>query len=240
MMTENDYRHFVCIVAGENPDSLMKEYDSKSKTTPKVIYRYSDLDKVKQTFISEYEERLKYCTNELEEQYIKDSIYDLKEMSVDDFAFDLTDSEDRYYIDDETGDIMTDCNPNGRWSYFQLGKAFSLPFLTFDGREIFQSLKKDIDWNKIHLSGKRVYERVWEMVMENSTPNDEHEEVLYENMKDKEFYFKKFETKENYVISNTAFWGYAFLSEKTGWIDAEDVEDQFEWMSNFYKDIIKI
>ena len=28
-MTENDYRHFVCIVAGENPDKLMEEYNKK-------------------------------------------------------------------------------------------------------------------------------------------------------------------------------------------------------------------
>jgi hypothetical protein len=58
-------------------------------------------------------------------------------------------------------------------------------------------------------------------------------------MKDKETYFKKFETKENYVISNTAFWGYAFLSEKTGWVDASDTNDQFVWMSEYYNMFIK-
>jgi hypothetical protein len=52
-------------------------------------------------------------------------------------------------------------------------------------------------------------------------------------------YFKKFENKENYVASNTAFWGYAFLSEATGWMDGSDVEDQFEWMKNFYDVFIK-
>ena len=48
-----------------------------------------------------------------------------------------------------------------------------------------------------------------------------------------------FVTKENYVISNTAFWGYAFVSEKTGWMDADDAEDQFAWMSTFYDLYIK-
>jgi hypothetical protein len=77
------------------------------------------------------------------------------------------------------------------------------------------------------------------MVMDNSAPNNEDEKVLYDNMKDKTSYFEKFEAKENYITSNTAFWGYAFLSEKTGWIDATDIEDQFAWMSNFYDVFIK-
>ena len=27
MMTNEDYQHFVCIVAGDNPDQLMKDFD---------------------------------------------------------------------------------------------------------------------------------------------------------------------------------------------------------------------
>ena len=30
-MGKDDYQHFVCIVAGDNPDSLIKEYDSNIK-----------------------------------------------------------------------------------------------------------------------------------------------------------------------------------------------------------------
>ena len=75
--------------------------------------------------------------------------------------------------------------------------------------------------------------------MENSLPNDEHEKTLFDNMKDKITYFKKFETKENYVTSNTAFWAYAFLSDIIGWVDAEEEENQFTWMSNFYDIFIK-
>ena len=144
-----------------------------------------------------------------------------------------------FEFDEETGDIMSDENKNGKWSSYKLGKSFSIPFLTKDGREVFQALKKDIDWSKIHLAGSKVYERVWEMCMENAKPNDEHEKILFDNMKDKITYFKKFENKENYVTSNTAFWGYAFLSDITGWLDAEGEENQFTWMSNFYNVFIK-
>ena len=239
MMTNDDYQHFVCIVAGDNPDKLMAKFDSKTKLIPYVVCKYDDLNKLKNKYIAEYKRRLEYCDSDFERAYITDSICDLEEMSVNDFVLSLTEDNNEYFINNETGDLMSDSNSDGRWSYYQLGKAFSIPFLTIDGREVFQAQKKDIDWGKIHLSGQKVYERVWEMVMENSNPNDEHEEVLFNNMKDKQAYFNKFETKENYVVSNTAFWGYAFLSEKIGWMDAEDVDDQFNWMSNFYDVFIK-
>ena len=41
------------------------------------------------------------------------------------------------------------------------------------------------------------------------------------------------------MASNTAFWGYAFLSEKTGWVELEDNEEQFKWVVNFYNKFIK-
>ena len=76
--------------------------------------------------------------------------------------------------------------------------------------------------------------------MENSEPENDYEKQIYENMKDKTSYFMKFETKDNYIISNTAFWGYAFLSEETGWQDASEIEDQFVWMANYYNMFIDL
>ena len=44
-----------------------------------------------------------------------------------------------------------------------------------------------------------------EMVVEGSKPENETETLIYENMKNRTAYFQKFGTKENYVISSTAF-----------------------------------
>ena len=239
MMTNDDYQHFVCIVAGDNPDKLIKPYNKNIPDIPYIVYKYKDVDKIKNTYINLYEQMLLNATFAGEKQNIQEIINDIKELSNDEFFERLCEEDDNYWFDENTGDIMSDENKNGKWSSYKIGKSFSIPFLTKDGREVFQALKKDIDWGRIHLSGAKVYERVWEMCMENSIPNDEHEKVLFENMKDKVTYFKKFETKENYVTSNTAFWGYAFLSDITGWLDAEGGENQFTWMSNFYDIFIK-
>jgi hypothetical protein len=236
-MTEDDYRHYVCIAAGENPDELMKKYDSTVKVEPYVVYKRSDAGMLKQKYIDEYEKLLKLDESELniDKDYIEETIEDIKDMTDDEFFEEITSD---FTIDDETGDAMSDANPNGKFSVYKMGKMLCIPFITKDGQEVFEAKKKDIDWDKIHLANGYTYERVWEMVIDKDEPQNKEEEQLYENMKDYTTYLNKFETKENYIISNTAFWGYAFVSEKEGWKDATE-SNQFDWMKAYYDRFIK-
>ena len=231
MMTNDDYQHFVCIVAGPNPDELMSPYDKRKTETPYVKYRFKDAQKIKNKYIEVYEGILKNETETVDREMLRSVIEDLKDMTVEEFYSDLTQGLE---ISDETGDAYSTENPNGKFSHYEIGKWFSIPFYTKDGREVFQAKKSEIDWGKMHLNGGEIYKRAWEMVMEDSEPENDYEKQIYENMKDKTTYFEKFETKENYVISNTAFWGYAFLDEKRGWMDASETDSQFAWMSCFY------
>ncbi len=241
MMTENDYQHFVCIVAGDNPDTLMKEFDKNNEITPKILYRYSDANKLRKSFILEYEKALKEA-KEVNSNYIEDIediIDELKSMTDEEYYEELLHKDKNYYLDENNGNIMTNKNIYGKFSYYNIGKMFSVPFITKDGLETYQCKKNEIDWNIVHMSGGAVYSKVWEMVMEKVPPKDEHEEILYNNMKDNVEYLRKFETKENYIASNTAFWGYAFLSKETGWSEISYSDDQFEWMKNYYNVFIK-
>ena len=235
-MTNDDYQHFVCIVAGDNPDELMKPYDRREEEEPYVRYRYKDAAKIKEKYVELYEGILNSGEETIDKEELEDIVNDLKEMSVEEFYEELTEG---LTIDDETGDAISTENRQGMFSYYELGKWLSVPFLLKGGREVFQAKKSDINWDKIHLGGGDIYRKTWEMVMEGIEPSTDYEKTIYDNMKDKETYFKKFETKENYVVSNTAFWGYAFLSEKTGWVDASDTNDQFVWMSEYYNMFIK-
>lgn len=235
-MTNDDYQHFVCIVAGDNPDELMKPYDRREEEEPYVRYHYKDATKIKEKYIELYEGILNSDEETIDKDELEDIVNDLKEMSVEEFYEELTEG---LIIDDETGDAISTENRQGMFSYYELGKWLSVPFLLKGGREVFQAKKSDINWDKIHLGGGDIYRKTWEMVMEGVEPSTDYEKTIYDNMKDKETYFKKFETKENYVVSNTAFWGYAFLSEKTGWVDASDTNDQFVWMSEYYNMFIK-
>lgn len=236
MMNEDDYRHFVCIVAGNNPDELLKTYDKTIEVDPYVVYSYADADKLRNYYVEYYKEARDSNVNESVKHDLDLIVKDYESMDIDDFYYELTRD---YDLNPATGDAISTQNPKGKYSYCNLGKLFCVPFLTKDGQEVFQAVKSDIDWPRVHRGNGVVYQRAWEMVMEGSKPENEQEESIYENMKDKTEYFSKFETKENYITSNTAFWGYAFLSDKTGWIDADDISDQFVWMSNFYETFIK-
>ena len=238
-MNNDDYQHFVCIVAGDDPSVLMAEYDKNIPTAPKLVYKHSEIKKIKESFLKLYEGFLSNDDlNDNQKQFIKFTIQDISEMDDEDFYEDMV-SNTGLEVDPETGDAYSTKNLDGKWSSYTIGKIFSVPFLTKDGKEVFQARKGDIDWPNIHLHGGDIYGRAWEMVMEGSEPQNDYERTIYENMKDKHTYFEKFETKSNYITSNTAFWGYAFLSEKTGWLDASDGLDQFAWMSNFYDMFIK-
>lgn len=236
MMTNDDYQHFVCIAAGENPDAVMKPYNKNDEVEPYVRYKFKDAKKIKEKYIEIYEGILNNENETVDKESLQDIVDDLKDMTVDEFYEDLTEGLE---IDEKTGDAISRENIDGKYSYYSLGKLFSIPFLTKDGREVFQARKSEIDWEKIHLSGGEIYKRAWEMVMEESEPTTDYEKTIFENMKDKTAYFDKFETKENYVISNTAFWGYAFVSDKRGWMDASESDSQFTWMSCFYDMFIK-
>lgn len=236
MMTNDDYQHFVCIVAGDNPDELLKPYDKRNEEEPYVRYYFKDARKIKEKYVELYEGILKNDNETVDKETLQDIVDDLKEMSIEEFYEQLTEGLE---INEETGDAISTENREGRFSYYELGKWFSIPFLLKDGREVFQAKKSEIDWNKIHLGGGDIYRRAWEMVMDGSEPNNDYEKTIYDNMKDKVAYFNKFETKENYVISNTAFWGYAFVSEKQGWMDASESDSQFTWMSCYYDMFIK-
>lgn len=237
MMEKDDYQHFVCIAAGNNPQELMAEYDKNTVVAQHVVYEHSKIPEIRGRFIEQYTMAMNEGLNETQKEYVRATIQDLAEMDDEEFLNELAEEEN--LIIDEEGNLCSTANPNGKWSSYTIGKLFSIPFITTDGREVFQAKKSEIDWPHVHLNGGEIYARAWEMVMDDAKPTNDYEVMVYENMRDKRHYFEKFGSKENYVTSNTAFWGYAFVSDKTGWIDASDNQDQFAWMSNFYDMFIK-
>ena len=230
-----EYSFFETIVAGENPEELMKPYDSKTLVDKYIVYKYEDAKKIKNNTLKMYEELLKSKhISEVDKQYYEEEYDELKEMSDEDAYYFLT---YEYEYDDE-GNAVSNKNPNGKYSFYQKGKLFSVPFITYDGREVFQARKKEIDWFKMHLNNQEIYRVAWEMVMEGKKPSNPNEENIYNNMKNRTAYFQAFGNKENYVIHSTAFWAYAFVDEN-GWTELDEGTNQFDWVSNFYEKYIE-
>jgi hypothetical protein len=237
-MAIDQYNHFVALVAGEKPEVLMSPYDKSIKTEPRVVYKFTDADKLRKHYISLYTALIKSETipeGPFKED-AKDKLAVIQSQSDTEFYLDLTED---YEHDAKTGDALTTENPNGKWSSYRMGKLFSLPFVLKDGTETFQARKGDVNWEVMHLHGGEIYRRAWEMVMEGSKPTNDYEKQIYDNMKARTTYFEKFGTKENYVLGNTAFWAYAFVSETCPWLELEDDMDQFVWVGRFYETFVE-
>lgn len=237
-MNQDDFAHFVCIVAGENPEKLMEPYGVNNGDGKKhVLFKYKEAKKLQQRQIELYESLIEKAG--LPAAYVaslKAELKDIKEMEPEDFFLTMT---SEYEHDPETGDAYTTENPNGMWKSYAMGKFFSVPFTTLTGEQLFQARKKDINWDVMHLNNQATYKGAWETVMEGRKPKDEQEQLIYDNMKNRTTYFEKYGDKKTYVISNTAFWGYAFLSEKEGWKELEPNISQFVWVSQFFDRFIE-
>ena len=231
-----NYRHFTLIIVGNNPDQLVEKYDNNLIVDPYIVYYFKDREKYRKQFIESYENALTMVNDKNERAKIISRIDEIKNKDDVDFYVELTDG---YIIDDKTGDAYSRKNINGRYDSCTKAKHFAVPLINLQGDEVFSERKKNIDWKKIHLDNQYTYEFVWDSVMNGLQPKTEEEKTLYENMKNRSMYLEQFKTRENYLLSNTSFWGYAFLSEKTGWIEPDNKMEQFEWVKNFYDRFIK-
>ena len=231
-----DNRHFMLVVVGENPDELIKKYDNKLTVDPYVVLKFTDAKKYHEKYINVLKELLKMLDKSDPEYFHTKELLNVYE-NEDDIEFYL-DIADGYEIDEETGDAISTANPDGKYDGCSIGKNFALPLIDKHGNEVYSCRKKDVDWNKIHLINQEVYAFAWDSVMEGKTPNTAEEKIIYDNMKNRKEYFNHYRNRENYILSNTSFWGYAFLSEKTGWVELEETVNQFEWVKNFFNRFI--
>lgn len=82
-----------------------------------------------------------------------------------------------------------------------------------------------------------LYNRTWELCVENVTPETDKDKNIVKNMTLYGPYFKNFSNKLDYVKMMCSFWTYGVVN-KDGWVDMES-RDEFDWTVNFYDRFIK-
>jgi hypothetical protein len=234
---ENNQRHFVALVAGENPESMMEKYDINLEVEPYILYKKEDSFELWENDVKELQfiinqglaEKFGYTTdavmNELKKLQNKGHEKCFEELAL-------------MYDKDADGNIISTENENGRWETYSYGNMFSQPFVLKNGQEVYQARVSDIDWEKMHHCNEEAYVVAWETVMEGVEPANDDERQIYENMKNRTHYFSNFKNKEAYVNYSTAYWTYAFVNEKDGWVEIEKESDE-EWVNNFYNRFIQ-
>ena len=238
MLDSESFSYFVTIVAGDDHKNIIEEYNENNEVEKyiKMKFDINELNKMKNFYVELHKKLSLESINKEEKNYHIEKALLYKTMSPLDFYYTVNEDEE---FDEETGDVLSVKNPNGKFVSANIGVFMSVPFVLKDGTTSFSARKKDVDWDKCHLANKEVYETAWDLVMGNKKPETEDEILIYENMKNREGYFIKFETKKNYVLTSTAFWGYAFCSEDKGWIEMDANDNQFEWVNNYFSRFIE-
>ena len=233
-----NYNHFVVIAAGENPDELMKRYESGNEKTV-VIYK-EDAEKLRRQHIEMAKAYKEVDLNEFERLQIEDIIETLEEQTLEEFWNDFIAEQD-VIDEDENGNITVLDDSSIKFSSYNIGKNLSAPFILKNGELSFQDKKGNVDWDRIHLfeSERLYYERVWEIVMDGEEPKNDDEMKIKRTMGNRKDYFSFFGDKYTYAAHCSAFWGYAFLSEETGWVELNPERHQIEWVLSYYEDFIK-
>lgn len=224
-------KHFTLVAVGDNVNELLKIYDINYNIQQYLVYEFKKAKQYKEKHINILKESLKYIKDIQEKNTIQKRITWCCHMSDIDFYTWLTYG---YDIDEKTGNAYYTFNKEGKYDSCNIAKHFAIPLIDKNGRETYQALKKDVDWDKTHMDNQEVYEFVWDSVMNDKKPYTENEKKLYENMKNRTPYLSSFKNKETYVASNTSFWGYAFFSERTKWVEPSEHENQYEWIMNFF------
>jgi len=231
-MAQTNSKFFSVMVVGDDPKAIMEDYCVDKKVEPYVKYKFLQAEKYKDAAIKVSQKllddaSLTMITPQMK-QAIEDNVKRLKMLSTFDYYQQLT--KGMYY--DENGNALSDKNPNGKWKTAHIGRNFSLPLITHDGKEVYSARAKDIAWERMHHVNKEVYEAAWEIVVEGREPTTPEEEKIKQSMGDKQAYFSKFRDKEHYVNYSTAYWNFAYV-DSTEWVDISQ-NNESAWIEHFY------
>lgn len=236
------------LVIGDNHKEIVKKYSADTKVTPYLKLRLDDAGKEQKNEIKLIEQML---TNNRIELFGLTELYEERYrelLNMSDFEYFMEYTQGCSY-NEETGDAYTDENPKSFYQYerchqYRLEKTgqegdFSDPFPLKDGGISYSAHFNDIDWDKIHRNKNTIElnSRVWDMVVNDDEPENDTEERLKEQMKNKMKYFNQFKTKEDYINHSTNLWYWGVATED-GYTEVTFRDDPMEWITFFYNRFI--
>lgn len=243
------------MVVGNNADDLIKKYDLDTKVEPYVKLKRSDSSNAQKKHLYLIDSILnsKDITLTDKQREVYKQIYlDIKEMDDAEYFEHITEG---CTYDEETGDAMSTVNPN---AYYQHAinpqkrldatneeHDFVNPFILKplegekEGEVIsYVAQKSEIDWGRMHMYNTKIYERAWEMCVDDDDPKDTQEEIIKKNMQNRIDYFDNFDTKEDYVMHSCSFWCYGYL-DKNGYKELDHTISDKEWVKTYYDRFVK-
>lgn len=136
--------------------------------------------------------------------------------------------EDLY---DEDGNELSTYNPDSKWDWFSIGGRWDGYFKLKDAAETNGNSAKisDIIWEGTE-EEKKAAARFWEVVVEGAekTKEEEEDHFRFFSIYNKEYYKKRFSSKEEYVERATFSCPYAIVTPEGEWV----APGEMHWFSS--------
>lgn len=238
------------LVIGDNHEEIIKKYSLDTVVEPYVRYKRDEASKLQKKHLQFLESILtnpNFTMTERQKEMYKNMYLDFKEMDDFDYYLHITDG---CKYDEKTGNALSTENPNafyrGEKCYHQRliatnGKEeapFSNPFKMKDGSKAYIAHYNDIDWSLNHMYGTYIYQRAWELCVDDDEPQNEQEKKIKESMSNRLDYFMNFKDCDEYVRHSCSFWTYGVATKDKYEEVSFKISDK-EWVANFYKKYIK-
>lgn len=234
---DSDSKLFTLMVVGNNPDEIIKKYDSNLEVEPYIKFYYKDASKYRKKAIKVVEDLLrnsdKFELTPFIKEYFEDKVKILNKLT--DFEYYTSISNGCSY--DKDGNALTTSNPDAKWGTCRIGRNLCIPLKLKNGTEVLQAKAGDVDWSKMHMVNIDIYTAAWQLFHKEREPETVQEKQIYENIKNQKKYFSGFDSQDDYVNYCCSYWCYAYADEN-GWQDADNHKD-YKWITTFYDKFVK-
>lgn len=169
-----------------------------------------------------------------------------------------------YYDYDEEGNVLSTCNPNSKWDWYQLGGRWNGSLRLKEGTTaIVESQQswcsetaqegytdyaqvKNVDFTPDY-SKMEYYKRFWQINVEGDSLKENEKEEDFKSFWNAQYYLDTYGTMDNYIEDNCGFKTYAILNHgewiepgKMGWFGCSHAtKDGNIVYRQVFKDIIK-
>lgn len=248
-MSKITYR--TILVIGDNHQEIAKKYSSDTKVAPHIFMKFDDAEKERKNHIRLYKALLtdkRVSLTESQYDFYKEMYLTFSNISDFDYFRKVTDG---CMYDENTGDAMTEENPNAFYKYERCQQHrlevtgaegdFSDPFILKDGTKSYSAHYNDIDWSLIHNNEQKreLNKRVWELIVENDEPLNEQEENTKKRLCERISYFiNNFKTKEDFINYSSSLWFWGVATDKK-YEEVDYTVSDMDWCVNFFDKYIK-
>lgn len=253
------YSVLVCMDESVSLECLLEKYNENRVVDKYIQYTKSELIAQERRSLQDFYDcsyseflkdekayREKFKDNLGHLKYISETFPKIYNMSDDELFKYLVDMYE--YELDEKGNVLSIYNPDSKWDWYVVGGRFSGLLRRKDTEESVDfGYARELDFSPNHDEYKRAL-RFWEICVDGEKPETE-EEKTFAMIYKKEYFLRKYGSKEEYAKIQSEFTTWAVLTPNGEWYEPGQMgwfgcssaseEEEFQFLKDYSKFIEK-